>query len=70
MHEFAAGREVLGVQQLAGMASVTVAGLTDEDRQAAHDAGLEVGPVSLQQLIVSRTSGRNGGDQGRGAVMT
>lgn len=60
VHEFSSGRDVLGIQQLAGMASVTVAGLTDEDRQAAQDAGLEVGPVSLQQLIVSRTSGRNG----------
>jgi len=58
VHEFAAGREVLGVQQLAGIASVTVAGLDDNARRAAADAGLEVGPVSLQQLIVSRTSGR------------
>jgi ABC-2 type transport system ATP-binding protein len=59
VHDFAAGREVLGVQQLAGMASVTVAGMTDGDRQGAHDAGLQVGPVSLQQLIVSRTGGRS-----------
>jgi len=58
VREFAAGREVLGIQQLAGMASVTVTGLDDDDRQAAREAGLEVGPVSLQQLIVSRTGGR------------
>lgn len=58
VHAFAAGREVLGVQQLGGIASVTVAGLDDSDREAARNAGLEVGPVSLQQLIVSRTGGR------------
>lgn len=57
-HSFAAGREVLGVQQLGGIASVTVAGLNDTDRDAARAAGLEVGAVSLQQLIVSRTGGR------------
>lgn len=58
VHAFAAGREVLGVQQLRGIASVTVPGLGEADRQAAREAGLEVGPVSLQQLIVSRTGGR------------
>ncbi len=58
VHSFAAGREVLGVHQLGGIASVTVAGLDDEGRDAARAAGLDVGPVSLQQLIVSRTGGR------------
>ncbi|WP_291378366.1 ABC transporter ATP-binding protein [Demequina sp.] len=66
-HAFAAGREVLGVQQLGGLASVTVAGLSDTDRQEAREAGLEVGPVSLQQLVVSRTGGRTA-DTSEGAL--
>ncbi|MCB2413508.1 ABC transporter ATP-binding protein [Demequina sp. TTPB684] len=67
VHAFAAGREVLGVQQVGGIASVTVAGLDDAELRSARDAGLEVGPVSLQQLIVSRTGGRTV-DNNEGAV--
>ena len=36
---------------------MTLAGLTDADKAAAVAAGLEVAPVSLQQLIVRRTRG-------------
>jgi ABC-2 type transport system ATP-binding protein len=54
---FAAGREVLGTEVLGGITSITLAGLTDADKAAAKAAGLEVAPVSLQQLIVSRTRG-------------
>ena len=52
---FAAGREVISRESLAGMASVTVTGLSAADREAATAAGLETAPVSLQQLIVRRT---------------
>jgi ABC-2 type transport system ATP-binding protein len=53
---FVAGREVLHRDGLGGLASVTVAALSDEDRRDALDAGLELAPVSLQQLIVRRTN--------------
>lgn len=53
---FVAGREVLHRDGLGGLASVTVAALGDADRRDALDAGLELAPVSLQQLIVRRTN--------------
>lgn len=54
---FAAGREVLDRSRLGGLATVTVAGLSDEDHRAAASAGLEASGVSLQELIVRRTGG-------------
>jgi ABC-2 type transport system ATP-binding protein len=55
---FTRGREVLHREGLAGMASATVTALDVADRAAAAAAGLELVPVSLQQLIVrSTTSG-------------
>ena len=42
---------------IGGLVSVTVAGLDDADRDAARRAGLELGKVSLQQLVVRLTSG-------------
>ncbi|WP_062517815.1 ABC transporter ATP-binding protein [Demequina gelatinilytica] len=52
---FVSGREVLGRESIAGIASATVAGLDAQDRARAASSGLEVAPVSLQQLIVHRT---------------
>lgn len=54
---FVGAREVLHRDGLGGLASVTVAGLTESDRRAARDAGLELGKVSLQQLVVRLTTG-------------
>ncbi len=53
--EFVGGREVLHRDALGGLASVTVAGLDDAERRAAAAAGLELAPVSLQQLVVRIT---------------
>ncbi|MFD3443964.1 ABC transporter ATP-binding protein [Microbacteriaceae bacterium 4G12] len=53
---FVAGREVLHRDGVGGLASVTVPALTDGERRDAADAGLELAPVSLQQLIVRRTN--------------
>ncbi len=53
---FVAGREVLHRDGVGGLASVTVPALTDAERRDAADAGLELAPVSLQQLIVRRTN--------------
>ena len=52
---FAAGRDMLHMERIGGMASATVAGLLDADRAAAAQAGLELSPLSLQQLIIRRT---------------
>ncbi|WP_372595485.1 ABC transporter ATP-binding protein [Actinotalea sp.] len=54
---FARGREVLDTGSLGGFASVTVAGLSAAEKAAAAQAGLDVGPVSLQQLVIGRTRG-------------
>ena len=53
---FVAGRDVLHRDGVGGLASVTVAGLDDADRRAATAAGLELAPVSLQQLVVRSTT--------------
>ncbi|KRA25119.1 ABC transporter ATP-binding protein [Microbacterium sp. Root61] len=53
---FVAGREVIHRESLGKVTSVTVLGtLTPQDREALVAAGLEVAPVSLQQLIVRVT---------------
>ena len=54
---FIGSREVLQRDGIGGLASVTVAGLDANDRAAAAAAGLELTPVSLQQLIVRKTTG-------------
>ncbi|WP_353809330.1 ABC transporter ATP-binding protein [Agromyces sp. SYSU T00194] len=56
---FIAGREVLHREHLGGTLGATVAdALTPEDRADARAAGLELAPVSLQQLIVRTTGNR------------
>jgi ABC-2 type transport system ATP-binding protein len=68
---FVAGREVIHRESLGHVASVTVlGGLTPADRDALSTAGLDVAPVSLQQLIVrttqhaAETSGATATDEG------
>lgn len=53
---FVGGREVLHRDGVGGLASVTIAGLTASEQAEATAAGLELSPVSLQQLIIHRTS--------------
>jgi ABC-2 type transport system ATP-binding protein len=53
---FVAGREILHREGVGGLTSVTVTGLDATARAAASAAGLELAPVSLQQLIIRRTS--------------
>jgi ABC-2 type transport system ATP-binding protein len=53
---FVAGREVIHRESLGRVSSVTVLGaLTPADRDRLASAGLDVAPVSLQQLIVRTT---------------
>jgi ABC-2 type transport system ATP-binding protein len=54
---FVEGRDILHRDGLGGLASVTVTGqLSPAERAAATAAGLELAPVSLQQLIVRLSS--------------
>ncbi|MCS5734800.1 ABC transporter ATP-binding protein [Herbiconiux daphne] len=53
---FVADREVLHRDYVGGLASVTVGRLGQAERLEAADAGLELSPVSLQQLIVRKTN--------------
>ncbi|WJL94149.1 ABC transporter ATP-binding protein [Microbacterium sp. ET2] len=53
---FTAGREIIHRQSLGRTTSVTVLGrLSADDRTRMAEAGLDVAPVSLQQLIVRTT---------------
>jgi ABC-2 type transport system ATP-binding protein len=53
---FVSGRTVLHTERLGNTAMTTVTGLTPADKVEAQSAGLTVGPVSLQQLIVRSVS--------------
>jgi ABC-2 type transport system ATP-binding protein len=53
---FVGARDVLHRDGIGGLASVTVAGLAPEERNAARAAGLELAPVSLQQLVIQKTN--------------
>jgi ABC-2 type transport system ATP-binding protein len=56
---FVTGLSVLNERRLGGTKSVTVYGeLTDSQRAEARSAGLELGPVALQDLFVHLTKNR------------
>lgn len=56
VESFVADRPVIGREGLGGLASVTVDGRLDQrDRIQAAELGLELAPVSLQQLIIHLT---------------
>ncbi|HWI31160.1 MAG TPA: ABC transporter ATP-binding protein [Microbacterium sp.] len=58
---FVAGREVIHRESMGHVSSVTVLGtLTPDDRRRLVADGLDVAPVSLQQLIVRTTQHANG----------
>ncbi|WP_394553361.1 ABC transporter ATP-binding protein [Agromyces sp. MMS24-JH15] len=55
---FVADRPVIGREGLGGLASVTIDGRLDQaERIHAAELGLELAPVSLQQLIIHLTGG-------------
>ncbi|MFF2272939.1 ABC transporter ATP-binding protein [Agromyces sp. NPDC058136] len=56
VEQFVADRPVIGRDALGGLASVTIDGRLDQaERVRAAELGLELAPVSLQQLIVHLT---------------
>lgn len=60
VESFVSGRELLHRESIGGIQSATLAHATESDRRAAAAAGLELSPVSLQQLIIRTTAGRPG----------
>ena len=56
VNAFTAGRDVLHRESIGGLATATVGALTSAERASAASAGLELSPVSLQQLIVRKTT--------------
>lgn len=60
---FLDGRKVLHRESIASLASVTVEALGPADRAEAAVLGLELMPVSLQQLVIRKTSGNHAGRQ-------
>ncbi len=61
VESFAAGREVIHRESLGRVTSITVLGaLSADDRERLAVAGLDVAPVSLQQLIVRLTQHTRG----------
>ncbi|MFC5703461.1 ABC transporter ATP-binding protein [Cohnella faecalis] len=56
--EFSIGKEKIGSENMGGIASATFySGLETKERRRAEALGLEITPVTLQQLIVHLTSG-------------
>ncbi len=53
--DFARGRDVLHRTTIGGISSVTLVALSPTDKRKAIEAGLELSPVSLQQLIIHKT---------------
>lgn len=63
VESFVADRPVIGREGLGGLASATIDGrLGQADRIRAAEAGLELAPVSLQQLIIHMTGSDLGAD--------
>jgi ABC-2 type transport system ATP-binding protein len=61
--EFTAGRAVLHREAFASLASVTIeARLSAQERAEAGELGLELAPVTLQQLIVRKTMAATGAE--------
>ncbi|MCU1482278.1 MAG: transporter ATP-binding protein [Subtercola sp.] len=66
--EFTAGRTVISRQGLGSLAQATVSRLSAEDRAAAAAAGLDISPVSLQQLVVSLSGAAESASQADNAA--
>ncbi len=56
VERFAQSRNVLHLDRIGGICSATLDALSPDDKHAAVAAGLELSSVSLQQLIIHKTS--------------
>ncbi|MFC4601701.1 ABC transporter ATP-binding protein [Cohnella hongkongensis] len=58
VESFLAGKRIIHRAPFGGLLSATVLGrLSSQEREQAAEQGLEIGPVSLQQMIVHMTGG-------------
>lgn len=65
VEKFLEGKEVVHREPFAGLTSATVMGyLSAKDRNLAAELGLEIAPVSLQQMVVHLTKGKNDREAG------
>ncbi|WP_282940651.1 ABC transporter ATP-binding protein [Paenibacillus sp. RC67] len=56
---FIAGKQIISSEPFGALVTATIMGsLSDEERRRAADQGLELVPVSLQQLVVHLTNGK------------
>lgn len=55
VEEFARDHDVIHRDRIGGISSVMLRALSSADRRTASAAGLELSPVSLQQLIIQKT---------------
>ncbi|RED63790.1 ABC transporter ATP-binding protein [Cohnella lupini] len=63
VENFLEGKTVIHREPFAGLASATILGhLSAQDRKRASDLGLEITPVSLQQMIIYLTNGKIDGE--------
>ncbi len=61
---FLGGKKIIHRAQFGGLLSATVLGrLSEQDRKRAEEQGLEIGPVSLQQMIVHMTGGKGNNEE-------
>jgi ABC-2 type transport system ATP-binding protein len=58
VESFSAGRNVLHSDNVGGLSSAVISGLGPDDRATAIGEGLDLSPVSLQQLVVATTTSR------------
>jgi len=56
VEEFTSGLETLTIQVIGGFTRAIVSALNSAQRDAAKDLGLTVNPISLQELIISKTN--------------
>lgn len=61
VNEFITNKEVISREPLGGLLSATLMGLTSMDQSRADMLGLEISPISLQQLIVHLTHKKSQG---------
>jgi ABC-2 type transport system ATP-binding protein len=63
VEDLISGKEVISRESFGGLLSATVIGLNSTDLTRAEMLGLEISPISLQQLIVHLTNRRSQGKE-------
>lgn len=61
VEEFITGKEVIARETFGGLVSATLMGMTPMDQSSAAELGLEITPISLQQLIVHLSKNKSQG---------